>query len=190
MSKKVIIIAVAAVALVAVLVAVLVFGGGRLSFKGGSEKTEPIEKALEAIINCDGEGYYAAFPPEVKTTYEQLHIISDKFPGNTTMANVLDKVIGSVNNANYGEGYSLKAKVTEEKKLSVEELDKRADDPNLDTETFLRFVTEENTDEVWRIDLELNYDGDDGAETKEVSVYVVKQNGTWYLHPFFIFYAF
>ena len=190
--KKIIIISVAAFLAVAIAVGVLVFSGNdeRLVFNGGSEKTKPIEKALSAIMALDGDGYYGAFPPALEKHYEEVHMVESIYAGLTTISDVLDRNMLSVHKANYGEDFTLEVSVLSENQISVAELDDKPGDPNWDHYSYLRFVTEENTEEVWSIKLKLVYEGNDDSEEKEKEVYVVKQDGTWYLHPHFIFDSF
>lgn len=161
-----------------------------LEFKGGSEKSAVVETALNAVFAADGDAYYSTFPPKVKEDYDALYVVEGTFAGCSSMDDYLKNTVMRVHNDNYGEGFSLKAEVVEEKKLSVAELDKISSDPNLDYYTMMRYVTEENTMEVYGVRLALSYDGDLGAEEKEVELYVINQEGKWYLHPHFVFFGY
>lgn len=190
--QKLIILSVAL--LVAVVSSVVVFTAcgnkDAVSFEGTDDKSSPIETAITAIVNGDGEGYYSAFPPELKEAYEDGYVIKGTFAPCNTMSEYLTNYMVKVNKANYGEDYTLAVEFFGEEQITVAELDDMNNDPNLDYYTYKRFVTEENTEEVWRIKLKLSYEGSYGNEEKEQSVYVVKQDGCWYLHPHFVFFGF
>ncbi len=190
--KKLIILAVAAL-LVITATALALSACGKdegVSFKGTSQKTVPIEKAISAIYNGNGDDYYSAFPPALKENYEELRVIEGYFAPCNTMSKYLSTYMVKVNKANYGEDYAVAVEFVSEEQISVAELEAMNSDPNLDYYTYKRFVTEENTEEVWRIKLKLSYSGSYGEEEKDQTVYVVKQNGVWYLHPHFVFYGF
>ena len=193
MTKKKLIILASALFLtiVATVLALTVFGGGdSVSFEGTTEKSKPVEQALTAIYNEDGSGYYAAFPPALKEKYEETYVIPGTFVPCKTMGDYLKSYMSKVNKANYGEDYTVEVEFLKEEKLSVEKLNGMASDPNLDVYTYMRFVTEENTEELWQITLKIKYSGSLDEEEKEQFVYVVKQDGKWYLHPCFVFYGF
>ena len=190
--QKLIILSVAM--LVALATAIVVFtacgNGDTVSFEGTDAKSSPIETAITAIVNGDGEGYYSAFPPALKEAYEEGYVISGTFAPCSTMSEYLTNYMVKVNKANYGEDYTLAVEFLDEERITVAELDTMTNDPNLDYYTYMRFVTEENTEQAWRIKLKLSYEGSYGSEEKEQSVFVVQQNGYWYLHPHFVFYGF
>ncbi len=193
MTKKKLIILAVATFLIITATALALSACGKdegVSFKGTSEKTAPVEKAITAIFNGDGDAYYSAFPPSLKEHYEESYVIAGVFAPCKTMSEYLSTYMIKSNKANYGEDYAVAVEFLSEEQISVAELDAMAADPNLDYYTYKRFVTEENTEEVWRIKLKLSYSGSYGEEEKDQTVYVVKQDGKWYLHPHFVFYGF
>ncbi|MBE6678248.1 MAG: hypothetical protein E7597_05600 [Ruminococcaceae bacterium] len=190
--KKLIILAVAALLVITATVLALSAcdKDEGVSFKGTSQKTAPIEKAVSAIYNGDGDAYYSAFPSALKEHYEESYVVAGVFAPCKNMSEYLSTYMVKVNKANYGEDYAVAVEFLSEEQISVAELDAMHSDPNLDYYTYKRFVTEDNTEEVWRIKLKLSYSGSYGEEEKDQTVYVVKQNGKWYLHPHYVFYSF
>lgn len=192
MKRKKLVICVVLGVIALAIALVFIFGGkgDRLVFEGGGERTAPIEKALGAIFDGDGEAYYEAFPPALRETYDALYVVQGGFPGCADMSDYLKKCVHGINGQNYGEDYCLFVKVLSEKEISVEALESLPGDVNLDNYTYQRFVTESNTDAVFSVEIRLCYEGELDSEEKEIELYVIKQDGEWYLHPFFAFYGF
>lgn len=158
--------------------------GTTVSLQGDSEATELLSSALDAVINCDAEAYLACFPPEAVSDYDKYDVYGYFFSAED-MHTWLERC-KVINVENYGEHITVTGTLVSETIDDVELLG----DANLDYYTYNRYVTLENTEAAYIVSLEYTVKGSDTDMTKTAEVYVVKQNGIWYLHPFFIFHSF
>lgn len=174
------------VALIAVTALVLTScGKGKdFSFSGGGEGAAPVKTVLKAILDGDGEAYFSAFPPAAVADYQDMNTLKAFFYCND-IESYLDTLLG-VYEENYGAGVRIKAKITAEEQVTVDAVK----NGNPDYYTFKSYVTEDNTEEVCKISLELKVSGKRDSDTYTVLLYTVKQDGVWYLHPMFAFSSF
>lgn len=159
-------------------------GGKTVSFQGDSEATALIASALDAVLNCDAEAYLACFPPEAVSDYDKYDVYGYFFSAED-MHTWLERC-NVINVENYGEHITVTGKLVSEAVDDVELFG----DANLDYYTYNRYVTQDNTEAAYTVALEYTVKGSGGSTAKTAEVYIVKQNGVWYLHPFFIFHSF
>lgn len=144
----------------------------------------PLEVALKGLIDGNGESYLSAFPSKMVEDYK----IQDVYLYYYSLS---DMTAWLKNNLRiYGESYGgelfVKGGIEDVKTVAVSSLG----DANLDYHTYMRYVTEENTQEVKAATFRYTIGGEDSSEEKEALLYFVKQDGVWYLHPCFAFYTF
>lgn len=155
-----------------------------VSLRGDSEATTLLASVLDAVICCDAEAYLACFPPEAVSDYDKYDVYGYFFSAEN-MRVWLERC-SSVYSDTYGDNISVKGTLVSETVDDVELFG----DANLDYYTYNRYVTRENTEAAYTVTVEYTVSGKTGNESKTAEVYLVKQNGVWYLHPFFIFYSF
>lgn len=144
----------------------------------------PLQTALTALINGDGEGYYKAFPPKMEEDYKTQEVCAYYF-SFTDMSSWLENAM-RVYDVSYGKGLYIKGEIVSSEKVALSTLG----DANLDYYTYMRYATEENTEEVQRAVFSYTIGGDESMEEKEATLYFVKQDGKWYLHSYYAFYNF
>ncbi|MBQ3081056.1 MAG: hypothetical protein IJC49_01220 [Clostridia bacterium] len=144
----------------------------------------PLETALKGLMSGDGDAYLNAFPSKMAEDYKQQEVYLYYYSLEDMTAWLGNNL--RIYKESYGSSPFINGSVGEIRTVSVESLG----DANLDYHTFVRYVTEENTEEVKSAVFTYTLGGDDGKESKEATLYFVKQNGKWYLHPCFAFYTF
>ena len=144
----------------------------------------PLEVALKALLDGDGDAYLKAFPPEMVKDYKEqdVYLYYYSLQDMTAWLKNNLRIYGTA----YGDDFYVRGSISSLEKLSVDSLG----DANLDYHTFLRYVTPDNTEEVMALLFSYKIGGSEGSEAKEARLYFVKQKGVWYLHPCFAFYTF
>lgn len=194
-NKRLYIILISAVVAVAAIVTLfLVLGGDGntveyksgerlLVFEGKSQCSEPILDFLKATLDNNGDAYFKVFPPEAAADYTnesapavQVHM------GHETMDGFLLYQTDRYEDF-YGDNIVITVKVLSEESASFEDIE----DWNLDQYTFKRYITRENTEEIKKITIDYTVKGDLDKDNRELAVYVVKQDGKWYMHPTYAF---
>lgn len=155
-----------------------------VSLRGDSEATTLLASVLDAVICCDAEAYLACFPPEAVSDYDKYDVYGYFFSAED-MHTWLERC-NVINVENYGDHITITGTLVSETVDDVELFG----DANLDYYTYNRYVTQKNTEAAYAVTLEYTIKGSFMSYTKTAEVYLVKQNGVWYLHPFFIFYSF
>ncbi len=155
--------------------------GGRVDIDNGGAYDGALMALFEGLLSGDGELYYSAFPPRMKEVFEDMRTVP-VFHGCDTMSGFLEGVVEEWERY-CGKNVCLSIDV--ESDVAEPVID--SDDKHLDHYTYQRFVTTENTEEMRKLELELEFEGDGGEKEESFTVYVVKQNGKWYVHPVFVF---
>lgn len=158
--------------------------GNTVSLRGDSEATTVLTMVLDAVLACDAEAYLACFPPEMVSDYAEYDVYGYFF-SSEDMRTWLERC-----SAVYAEAYGNDITVTGTLVSEAVEDVERFGDANLDYYTYKRYVTRENTEAAYTVALEYTVKGSGGSETKTADIYIVKQDGAWYLHPCFAFHSF
>jgi len=175
--------------LTALMLALLLFlaacGGEKtVTVKNAQGFASPLKTALNALFEGDGEAYLKAFPPQMAEDYktQDVYLYYYSLEDMGAWLNNSLRVYGDV----YGKSLKLSGSISAEKTVDTESLG----DVNWDYHTGLRYVTADNTEETRSAVFSYTIGGDTSKESKEATLYFVKQNGVWYLHPCFAFYSF
>lgn len=156
-------------------------GSDTVSIDGGGAYDGALTALFEGLLRGDGDTYYSAFPPALKEVYEDMHTVA-VFHGCDTMSGFLEGVVEE------WEHYCGKdPSVSIEVESDVAEVITDSDEKHLDHYTYQRFVTTENTSDMRKLELHLEFEGDASEKEEDFTVYVVKQDGKWYVHPVFVF---
>lgn len=158
--------------------------GAAVTVSNAPDFAAPLEMALNGLMNGDGEAYLKAFPSKMAEDYKAQDVYLYYYSLQDMTAWLKNNL--RIYGVSYGKDLFIKGSVADGKAVSVDSLG----DANLDYHTYMRYVTEENTEEVQTAVFSYTVGGDDGSEKKEAKLYFVKQNGVWYLHPCFAFYTF
>ncbi len=145
---------------------------------------KPLETALTALLKGDGEGYYKAFPPKMQEDYTVQDVCAYYF-SFTDMSSWLENAL-RIYDVSYGKDLYIKGKIVSNEKVALSSLG----DANLDYYTYMRYPTEDNTEEVQKAVFAYTVGGEKTSEEKEATLYFVKQDGKWYLHSYYAFYNF
>lgn len=147
-------------------------------------ETRAVNTALNALIDGNADVYLSVFPPQMAEDYKKFDVYSYFFCIKDMDA-WLDLSLASYNET-YGENIKIMGKISSVMEITVDALG----DANLDYYTYVRYVTEENTEKVISAVLDYTIKGDKSSEEKTAKIYFVKQDGDWYLHPCFALYSF
>lgn len=158
--------------------------GKTVNLQGDSEATTVLAAVFDAVLNCDAEAYLSCFPPEMISDYAEYDVYGYFFSAED-MRTWLERC-NVINAENYGDDITVTGKLVSQAIDDVELFG----DANLDYYTYNRYVTRENTEAAYTVALEYTVKGSSTSCTKTAEVYIVKQNGVWYLHPCFSFHSF
>ena len=158
--------------------------GQDVSISGGGDEAAVLNTALSALIEGDADKYLSAFPPKMAEDYEKLDVYMYFF-SLPDMSAWLESSLVSYKEA-YGKSIKINGSIGSVMETKVEALG----DANLDYYTYMRYVTEENTEKVLSAVFNYTIKGDSGSEEKAAKLYFVMQDGKWYLHPCFALYSF
>lgn len=155
-----------------------------VSVENLTEAAAPLETALTALLDGDGDAYLNAFPPEMVKDYKEQDVYLYYYSLQDMTAWLKNNL--RIYGASYGKDFFIRGSIVKTEKLDVSSLG----DANLDYHTYMRYVMPDNTEEVQSVLFSYKIGGTEGSEEKEAKLYFVKQKGTWYLHPCFAFYTF
>jgi len=155
-----------------------------VSVENSTDFTTPLETALAALLEGDGDAYLKAFPPQMVKDYKEQDVYLYYYSLQDMTAWLKNNL--RIYGTSYGKDFFIRGSIVETKKLEVSSLG----DANLDYHTYLRYVTPENTEEVQMALFSYKIGGSESSEEKEARLYFVKQKDKWYLHPCFAFYTF
>lgn len=159
-------------------------GGKSVTLNELPDFAAPLKVALEGLMSGDGDAYLEAFPPKVAEDYnvQDVYMYYYSHKDMTAWLGNNLRIYGD----SYGKSPFINGSVGEARDVTVKSLG----DANLDYHTYMRYVTEENTEAVKCAVFTYTIGGDDKKESKMATLYFVKQNGKWYLHPCFALYTF
>ncbi len=155
-----------------------------VSVKDAPDFAAPLERALNALLEGDGEDYYKEFPPRMVKDYKEQEVCLYYYSLQDMSAWLKNNL--RIYGDSYGEDFYIRGSISRIEMASVAAMG----DANLDYHTYMRYVTEENTAEVMAAYFNYTIGGSEGSEEKEAKLYFVKQEEKWYLHPCFAFYTF
>lgn len=159
-------------------------GCGSVDFEGGGDSGKPIKKMMEAALDCNGEDYLAAFPPQMVKDYNEKQVTAVWFE-QATMTDWLKKQKESYS-FSYGKDIEIDVEVIKLTEVSMSDVE----DMNPDPYTYVSYVTAANTSKVCAVSLEYSIEGSVGEEECTKVIYTVLQDGKWYVHPIHAFDSF
>ncbi len=164
--------------------AMLLCGCGNVDFEGSAEEAAPIEKMMNAALECDGDGYLSVFPPQMTADYEEKKVFAVWF-GLEDARQWLSSRKEEYEEA-FGKDITIEAEVVGVKDYTPHDVE----DMNPDPYTYVSYVTSANTQGVCAVTVKYTIGGDSGSINLTKVIYTVNQGGKWYVHPIHAFDSF
>lgn len=192
-NKKVILISTTAVLVVALVIALMwlitpnktVYNtkNATITLYDGPEYCDPVMDFLSGTYNCNEQTYFSAFPPAAVKDYtmEAAPLVQMQF-GYSKMADFLASQVKSHKDV-YGADLEIELEYVSSKTVGFDH--PKVKEMEYDKYNYIRYVTEENTQQIKEVKLKYSEKGSLDKDSRDVTVYLVKQEGQWYLHPFF-----
>ena len=123
----------------------------------------PLETALKGLMSGDGDAYLNAFPSKMAEDYKQQEVYLYYYSLEDMTAWLGNNL--RIYKESYGSSPFINGSVGEIRTVSVESLG----DANLDYHTFVRYVTEENTEETPEENTENETSEPEGSSEEEMT---------------------
>ncbi|WP_028511202.1 hypothetical protein [Ruminococcus sp. NK3A76] len=142
----------------AVIVVISLFATGTISL---TSKTAPIEAYFKAIEEKDYAGFANSLHPDVRKQYEEdiavLGATKDNYMSDYYCKDLEDR---------YGEGFTIKAELSDPKKLSDDDAKKIGSEAGIDSPK-----------KPYMVDAEVTFSGSKKTETADLTIYVSSEPG-------------
>ncbi len=155
--------------------ALLLCGCGGPDSSYGNDKTQPLDRIVNALSSGSAAEYETAFPPEFCAQYR------DAFASVSDTVALLLETAHSVNRDHYGEDYRIRYELTEQEEADPSSWQNPFRFDRLDS--FEYSLPLERVERAATLHVTVYREGSFQKEQEELVLTVLQIDQTWYLHP-------